>query len=55
MSEIDLRELLTGKLKEIEHVEDQVQTKQINPDFALKQIQRLRREYTGIILEFTMD
>lgn len=55
MSEVDLKTLLIGKLKEIENVEDQVQNKQINPDFGLKQIQRLRREYTEIILDFTMD
>ena len=55
MSELDLKTLLLRKLEQIDDVEDKMMSKEIDTETGLHKIQRLRREYTEIMVEYTMD
>lgn len=55
MSELDLRTLLIQKLDQIDDVENKMLSNEIDTETGLHKIQRLRREYTEIMVEYTMD
>lgn len=55
MSELDLNTLLIQKLEQIDDVENKMMSNEIDAKTGLHKIQRLRREYTEIMVEYSMD
>ena len=55
MEKQDLATLLKNNIREIEKVENKKSKGLINEKDALEQIQKLRREYTSIMVDHIMD
>ena len=55
MEKQDLATLLKNNISEIEKIENKKSKGLINEKDALEQIQKLRREYTSIIVDHIMD